>query len=123
MTGNFEKQSISIKPEGGHGNAATGESAPRKKRGHAATLRPAWKPGESGNPAGRSKGSRNKLKEAFLNDLCEAWEKHGVAAVEKVAKDDPAAFLRVVASLLPKGVTGEDGGPLKFIMLPGDEDL
>jgi len=104
-------------------SAATGESAPRKKRGHPATLGPAWKPGESGNPAGRSKGSRNKLKEAFLKDLCEAWEKHGAAAIEEIAKNEPAAFVRVVASLLPREVTGEDGEPLKIVFLKGDENL
>ena len=102
---------------------ATGESTPRKRRGHLATLKPAWKKGESGNPAGRPKGSRNRLREAFLKNLCEAWEKHGVAAIEKVAKDDPTAFVRVVASLLPKEITGNDGEPIEIVFINGDENL
>ena len=33
-----------------------------------------WKPGESGNPAGRPKGSRNKLSEEFIADrLVPTW--------------------------------------------------
>ena len=42
-----------------------GESAPQKHRG----LREPWKPGESGNPAGRPKGSRNKLGEEFITEV------------------------------------------------------
>jgi len=103
--------------------ALIGESAPRKNRGNAANLKPAWKKGESGNPAGRQIGTRNRLKEAFLNDLYAAWGKYGVAAIEKVAEDEPAAFLRLVTSLLPRETTGRDGEPIKIVFLPGDENL
>ena len=37
-----------------------------------------FKPGESGNPAGRLVGSRNKLIEKFCADLLEHWQEHGV---------------------------------------------
>ena len=49
-----------------------GAIAPQKHRG----LREPWKPGESGNPAGRPKGSRNKLSEEFVAEfsrLVRAW--------------------------------------------------
>ena len=34
-------------------------------------------PGQSGNPKGRVRGSRNKLGEAFFNDLYAEWLEHG----------------------------------------------
>lgn len=54
-----------------------------------------------GNP-GRPKGSRNKLGEAFLADLLANWEKHGAETIEAVRVDKPDAYLKVVASILPK---------------------
>lgn len=51
---------------------------------------------------GRPKGSRNKLAEVFVADLLADWELGGVAAVAQAREKDPAAYVRVVASLLPK---------------------
>lgn len=61
-----------------------------------------WKPGQSGNPYGRAKGSKSKLGEAFVADLYANWQEHGVETIEKVRVDDPAAYLRVIASIIPK---------------------
>jgi hypothetical protein len=57
--------------------------------------------GNSGN-GGRKPGSRNKLGEAFVADLRDCWEKHGVAALERCAVEEPATLIKVVAGLLPK---------------------
>lgn len=53
---------------------------------------------------GRPKGSRNKLQEAFWKDFAAAWETHGPTAIQTVAQDDPATFLKVAASVMPKDV-------------------
>jgi hypothetical protein len=61
-----------------------------------------FQPGQSGNPAGRPKGSRNKLAETFLADMYEAWQTSGADVLSKVIANEPAAFLRSMVSLMPK---------------------
>jgi hypothetical protein len=53
---------------------------------------------------GRPKGARSKLGEAFLEDLRDAWEERGAEALRRCAEEEPAQFVRVVASLLPKDI-------------------
>jgi hypothetical protein len=80
-------------------DAADSDSTVRKHRQRG--LIP-WKPGESGNPAGRPKGSRNKLSEEFFRDLCDAWQAFGKPALETMAMLYPVEFVRLVASLMPR---------------------
>lgn len=61
-----------------------------------------YKPGQSGNPAGRPKGSRNKLGEAFIEALHDDFNEHGIAAIQKTRDEKPDVYVRVIASLLPK---------------------
>lgn len=70
----------------------------RPKQGGA----PPWQPGQSGNPAGRPKGARSKLGEAFLEAMNKDFEKHGAAVIAAVRKKKPDQYLKVVASILPK---------------------
>jgi hypothetical protein len=51
---------------------------------------------------GRSRGSRNRLADAFIQDLKAAWETHGASVLERVARDEPAALLRTIAMLMPR---------------------
>ena len=59
-------------------------------------------PGNNANPAGRPKGSRNKLGEDFIAALSEDFKAHGVAAIQTVRAEDPAAYLKVIAQIVPK---------------------
>lgn len=61
-----------------------------------------WKPGQSGNPAGRPVGSRNKLGEHFIQDVYDHWKRNGIQAIQTVFEKRPHEYLKVVASLLPK---------------------
>ena len=55
--------------------------------------------GNSGN-GGRKPGSRAKLGEAFVADLCADWEKHGIETIARVREQRPHEYLKVVASIL-----------------------
>jgi len=59
-------------------------------------------PGVSGNPAGRPKGARSKLGEAFIEALHDDFGKHGVEAIQTVRTEKADQYLKVIASLLPK---------------------
>jgi len=63
-----------------------------------------YKPGQSGNPKGRPKGSRNKLSEEFFRNLCDAWQAFGEPALMSAALTHPLEFVRMVAQLMPKDV-------------------
>jgi hypothetical protein len=55
--------------------------------------------GNTGGP-GRRPGARNRLSRQFLADLEADWAQNGPKVIERVRRDDPAAYLRVVATLV-----------------------
>ena len=63
-----------------------------------------FQPGETGNPGGKPVGARNRLTARFLNDLAKHYEEHGVDAITRLCKDDPAGYVKVIAALCPKEV-------------------
>jgi hypothetical protein len=63
-----------------------------------------WKPGQSGNPAGRPQGARSKFSEAACADALADWTANGAAVLKRVRKEDPAAYLRTLFSIIPKDV-------------------
>lgn len=65
-----------------------------------------WQKGVSPNPAGRPKGSRNKLAEDFLGDLHEAWQKRGKESIEELTGEQ---LVTAVVKTLPKEMTLEVG--------------
>ena len=60
-----------------------------------------WKPGQSGNLNGRPVGTRQAFSAGFYRDLAEVFAKHGRAAMEKTAIDQPSVFFGICARLLP----------------------
>jgi len=58
-------------------------------------LRPPWQPGQSGNPKGRSVGSRSKLSEKFIQALHDDFAEHGPGVIEQVRKKQPGVYLKV----------------------------
>jgi len=60
--------------------------------------------GQSGNPAGRPKGSRNKISTDFLNAITEDFELYGTEAIKSVRENKPEAYLKIVADLVPKDI-------------------
>ena len=59
-------------------------------------------PGVSGNPAGRPKGSRNRLSESFFKALADEFDANGVEALKAARINNPGEFVRVVAGLQTK---------------------
>jgi len=79
-----------------------------------------WQPGVSGNPAGRLRGSRNKLSEAVICALLRDFSQHGEKAIAKVRRTQPAAYLKILALLVPREHKVEHRNPLKELT---DEEL
>jgi hypothetical protein len=61
-----------------------------------------FQPGQSGNPAGRPKGSKNKLSEDFLHKLYVVFQESGGEAIRRMCAEHPSDFVRVLAGLVPK---------------------
>src|SRR5229473_630554 len=49
----------------------------------------------------KQKGARDRLSAAFLNDFADDYEAHGKAVIETVRGQDPIAYMRIAAALLP----------------------
>lgn len=65
-------------------------------------------PGQSGNPLGRPKGSRNRLAEDFVADLRAVWSRRGSEVLEKLADKRPHELARLVAYTMPKEFVVKD---------------
>lgn len=74
--------------------------APSRTRG----LMPAWRKGESGNPGGKPVGTRNRLQGDFVRELADDFETFGRVAIEECRTSEPAKYLQIIASLMPKDV-------------------
>ena len=61
-----------------------------------------WVKGQSGNPAGRPVGSRQKIAEYIIRDIASDWQVNGARALAELAKTDVAAYCKLAAGLIPK---------------------
>jgi Family of unknown function (DUF5681) len=82
-----------------------------------------FKPGQSGNPAGRPKGARSKLSESFLKALSEDFSSNGIEVIEKVRNSRPHEYLKIVAAVLPKQMQLEDLTPKRRAEDLTDDEL
>jgi hypothetical protein len=51
---------------------------------------------------GRPRGARNKLARRFVEDLQADWEAHGPGAIRIMRIEDPVAYVKTVAAILPR---------------------
>mgnify|MGYP003378936950 CR=1 FL=1 len=90
------KQATAASTSGGRGN-----------------LLPPYQKGQSGNPAGRPMHSRQKLTEKFIDDLSKFYEVEGASLIKRVADEQPAMLLQVVARLMPKDLNLNVSGTIE----------
>ena len=72
------------------------------------------------NPAGRVRGSRNKLSEAVICALLRDFSRHGERAIAKARREQPGVYLKVLALLIPREHKVEHSNALKDLT---DEQL
>jgi len=71
---------------------------------------------------GRKPGSRNKLCRAVLEDLMADWAEGGAAAIKMMRIEQPAAYVRVMCSILPKELILENSTITELIYVPNEID-
>src|SRR5215469_9025130 len=79
-----------------------------------------FKQGVSGNPHGNRHRTRHLLNQEFMQALLLNFRHQGKKAIEKVARHQPAAYLKILALLVPREMKVEHSNPLKDLT---DEQL
>ena len=54
------------------------------------------------NGGGRKIGSRNRLTDTFISAVEDDFAEYGTSALTKLREDDPAAYIKMVATLVPR---------------------
>ena len=77
-------------------------------------------PGVSGNPGGSLEATRRSFNRDFLLALAADFKQHGASAIEKVRKQQPAAYMKICALLVPREMRLEHTSAIKSM---SDEQL
>ena len=70
-------------------------------------------PGYSGNPGGSPEAARKALNKSTILEMHRAFNIGGRKAIEKVMKNQPAVFLKLLVLLVPKEMQIEPKGGVK----------
>jgi hypothetical protein len=79
-----------------------------------------YAPGYSGHPGGSLEATRRSFNRDFLLALAADFKQHGASAIEKVRKQQPAAYMKVCALLVPREMRLEYNQGVKSM---SDEEL
>ena len=69
--------------------------------------------GFSGNPGGNRHRTRHLLNQEFMEALLLNFRHQGKKAIEKVARNQPAAYLKILALLVPREMQIEHTNRIK----------
>ena len=79
-----------------------------------------FKEGVSGNPHGNRHRTRHLLNQEFMQALLLNFRHQGKKAIEKVARNQPGVYLKILALLVPKEMKLEHSGGVKAM---SDEEI
>ena len=79
-----------------------------------------FRQGVSGNPHGNRHRTRHLLNQEFMQALLLNFRHEGKKAIEKVARNQPAAYLKILALLVPREMKLDHSGGVKAMT---DEEL
>jgi hypothetical protein len=72
-----------------------------------------FKPGVSGNPHGNRHRTRHLLNQEFMEALLLNFRHEGKKAIEKVAREQPGVYLKILALLVPREMQIEHTNRIK----------
>ena len=72
-----------------------------------------FKQGLSGNPHGNRHHTRHLLNQEFMQALLLHFRQHGKKAIEKVARNQPAVYVKILALLVPREMQIEQTNRIK----------
>jgi hypothetical protein len=79
-----------------------------------------FRPGLSGNPLGNRHHTRHLLNQEFIQALLLHFREHGKKAIEKVAREQPASYLKILSLLVPREHKIEHSNVIKSL---SDQEL